>query len=123
MEIRDYQMFLNKVAARLNKRCQERFKDEPLALQALPGVGFMDYNELSLKVTRSSTLKVKRMLYSVPSRMIGKQVRVHVYHDRLTFFVGQTLTSTLARIYPKAGQDRTRCIDYRHIIHSLSAKP
>ncbi len=120
---RDYQAFLNKVAARLNKRCQERFKEEQLALQALPGMRFMDYSELSLKVTRSSTLEVKRVLYSVPSRMIGEQVRVHVYHDRLDFFVGQTLTSTLARLYPKAGQDRARCIDYRHIIHSLSAKP
>jgi hypothetical protein len=35
--------------------------------------------------------------------MIGETVRVHVYHDRLAFFIGQTLTSTLARIYPKAG--------------------
>jgi hypothetical protein len=121
--IKDYQTFLDKVTDRLNKRCQSRFKDEQLALQALPGERFMDYSELSLKVTRSSTLEVKRVLYTVPSRMIGENVRVHVYHDRLAFFIGQTLTSTLARIYPQAGQERARCIDYRHIIHSLSAKP
>jgi transposase InsO family protein len=121
--IKDYQTFLDKVTERLNKRCQSRFKDEQLALQALPGERFMDYSELSLKVTRSSTLEVKRVLYTVPSRMIGENVRVHVYHDRLVFFVGQTLTSTLARIYPQAGQERARCINYRHIIHSLSAKP
>jgi transposase InsO family protein len=121
--IKDYQTFLDKVTDRLNKRCQSRFKDEQLALQALPGERFMDYSELSLKVTRSSTLEVKRVLYTVPSRMIGENVRVHVYHDRLAFFIGQTLTSTLARVYPKAGQERGRCIDYRHIIHSLSAKP
>jgi len=121
--IKEYQAFLNKVTERLNKRCQSRFKDEQLALQALPDERFMDYSELSLKVTRSSTLEVKRVLYTVPSRMIGEQVRVHVYHDRLVFFVGQTLTSTLPRVYLKAGQERGRCIDYRHIIHSLSAKP
>jgi hypothetical protein len=121
--IKDYQAFLNKVTERLNKRCQSRFKDEQLALQALPGERFMDYSELSLKVTRSSTLEVKRVLYTVPSRMIGENVRVHVYHDRFAFFIGQTLTSTLARIYPQAGQERARCINYRHIIHSLSAKP
>ena len=121
--IKDYQTFLDKVTERLNKRCQSRFKDEQLALQALPGERFMDYSELSLKVTRSSTLEVKRVLYTVPSRMIGENVRVHVYHDRLAFFIGQTLTSTLARIYPQAGQERARCIDSRHIIHSLSAKP
>jgi transposase InsO family protein len=121
--IKDYQAFLDKVTGRLNKRCQSRFKDEQLALQALPGERFMDYSELSLKVTRSSTLEVKRVVYTVPSRMIGENVRVHVYHDRLAFFIGQTLTSTLARVYPQAGQERGRCIDYRHIIHSLSAKP
>jgi hypothetical protein len=74
-------------------------------------------------VTRSSTLEVKRILYTVPSRMIGETVRVHVYHDRLAFFIGQTLTSTIPRVYLKAGQERGKCIDYRHIIHSLSAKP
>lgn len=121
--INDYQAFLDKVTERLNKRCQSRFKDEQLALQALPGERFMDYSELSLKVTRSSTLEVKRVLYTVPSRMIGENVRVHVYHDRLVFFIGQTLTSTVARVYPQAGQERGRCIDYRHLIHSLSAKP
>lgn len=122
--IKDYQAFLSKVTERLNKRCQGRFKDEQLTLQALPGERFMDYSELSLKVTRSSTLEVKRVLYTVPSRMIGENVRVHVYHDRLAFFIGQTLTSTLARVYPNAGShERGRCIDYRHVIHSLSAKP
>ncbi len=121
--IKDYQAFLDTVTDRLNKRCQSRFKDEQLALQALPDERFMDYSELSLKVTRSSTLEVKRVLYTVPSRLIGENVRVHVYHDRLTFFVGQTLTTTLSRAYPQAGQERGRCIDYRHIIHSLSAKP
>jgi transposase InsO family protein len=121
--IKDYQAFLDKVTDRLNKRCHSRFKDEQLALQALPGERFMDYSEISLKVTRSSTLEVKRVLYTVPSRMIGENVRVHVYHDRLDFFIGQTLTSTLPRVYLKAGQDRGKCIDYRHIIHSLSAKP
>jgi len=121
--IKDYQAFLDTVTDRLNKRCQSRFKDEQLALQPLPSERFMDYSELSLKVTRSSTLEVKRVLYTVPSRLIGENVRVHVYHDRLALFVGQTLTSLLARVYPKAGQERGRCIDYRHIIHSLSAKP
>jgi hypothetical protein len=120
---KDYHAFLDKVVTRLNKRCQSRFKEEQLALQALPYDRFMDYTVLSLKVTRSSTLEIKRVLYTVPSRMIGEHVRVHVYHDRLVFFVGQTLTFIKPRVYPKAGQERTRCIDYRHIIHSLSAKP
>lgn len=92
-------------------------------MQALPHGRFRDYTEISLKVTRSSTLEIKRIIYTVPSRMIGETVRVHIYHDRLAFYIGQTLTSTLPRFYLKAGQERGRCIDCRHIIHSLSAKP
>jgi hypothetical protein len=106
--IKDYQAFLDTVTERLNKRCQSRFKDEQQALQALPGERFMDYSELSLKVTRSSTLAVKRIIYTVPSRMIGENVRAPIYHDRLAFFIGQTLTSTLPRVYLKAGQERGR---------------
>jgi len=122
-DIKAYQAFLEQVSQRLNKRCQMRFREEQQALQPLPGERFMDYSEHSLKVTRSSTLEIKRVLYTVPSRLIGEHVRVHVYHDRLILFVGQALTATLPRIYPTAGQERARRIDYRHLIHSLSAKP
>ena len=121
--VKAYQAFLNKVTDRLNQRCQTRFKEEQAVLQPLPEKRFMDYSEISLKVTRSSTVEVKRVLYTVPSRMIGETVRVHLYHDRLVFFVGQTLTLTLPRSYPKAGQLRGKRIDYRHLIHNLSAKP
>ncbi len=65
----------------------------------------MNYSELSLKVTRSSTLEVKRVVYTVPSRMIGENVRVHVYHDRLAFFIGQTLTSTIPRVTLKPARN------------------
>jgi hypothetical protein len=121
--INAYQAFLDTVTRRLNKRCQGRFIDEQSALQALPFDRFRDYTEISLKVTRSSTLEIKKIVYTVPSRLIGETVRVHIYHDRLAFYIGQTLASTLPRAYLKAGQERGRCIDYRHIIHSLSAKP
>jgi hypothetical protein len=70
--IKDYQVFLDTVTVRLNKYCQSRFKDEQLALQALPDERFMDYSELSLKVTRSSTLEVKRVLYTYPQGLLVK---------------------------------------------------
>jgi hypothetical protein len=92
-------------------------------LQALPVEALHGLHELSLKVTRSNTLEVKRIVYTVPSRLIGETVRVHGYYDRLALFIGQTLTSTIPRVYLKAGQERGKCIEYRHIIHSLPAKP
>ena len=121
--IKEYQCFLNTITERLNKRCLSRFKEEQRQLQPLPKERFMDYSEVSLKVTRSSTLEIKRVLYTVPARMIGETVRVHIYHDRLAIYVGQKLTITLPRVYPKPGNERARSINYRHLIHSLSSKP
>jgi len=121
--VQAYQCFLNTITERLNKRCLSRFKEEQRQLQPLPKERFMDYIEVSLKVTRSSTLEIKRVLYTVPAKMIGETVRVHIYHDRLAVYVGQTLTITLPRVYPKPGNDRARSINYRHLIHSLSSKP
>lgn len=50
-------------------------------------------------------------------------IRVHLYHDRLECFVGQTAVFTLPRVYPKTSEGRARRIDYRHVIHALAAKP
>ena len=118
-----YRAFLERIVGKLNKRCQGRLAEEQKALLPLPGHRFMDYSELTVKVTSSSTLSVKRVLYTVPSRLIGERVRVHLYHDRLDCFIGQTSVITLPRIYPATPTSRARRIDYRHIIHSLAAKP
>ena len=121
--IRAYRGFIDHIVDKLNKRCKGRLAEEQQALKALPGHRFIDYTELTVKVTSSSTLSVKRGLYTVPSRLIGENVRVHLYHDRLECFVGQTRVITLPRVYPATPTGRARRIDYRHIIHSLAAKP
>ena len=118
-----YRAFLERIVDKLNKRCQGRLAEEQKALRPLPGHRFIDYSELTVKVTSSSTLSVKRVLYTVPSRLIGERVRVHLYHDRLDCLIGQTSVITLPRVYPATPAGRARRIDYRHIIHSLAAKP
>jgi hypothetical protein len=121
--LRAYRDFIDHIVAKLNKRCKGRLAEEQRVLKALPQRRFIDYAELSVKVTTSSTLTVKRGLYTVPSRLIGVNVRVHLYHDRLECFVGQVRVITLPRVYPTSPTGRARRIDYRHIIHSLAAKP
>jgi hypothetical protein len=100
-----------------------RFQEEQAQLQLLPTYRFMDYSELCVKVTTSSTISVKRGLYTVPSRLIGEALRIHLYHDKLIGFVGQTKAIELPRVYPKKPTERARRIDYRHVIHALAAKP
>ena len=54
---------------------------------------------------------------------IDKTLRIHLYHDRLEGYVGQSRVIRLPRVYPTAPNGRARRIDYGHIIHSLAAKP
>jgi len=121
--LRAYREFIDRIVTKLNKRCKGRLAEEQQVLKALPQYRFIDYAELTVKVTTSSTLTVKRSLYTVPSRLIGESVRVHLHHDRLECFVGQVRVIMLPRVYPSSPTGRARRIDYRHIIHSLAAKP
>jgi len=123
LNLEAYRRFLDQIVDRLNKRCRGRLAQEQPHLKPLPHYRVMDFTELTVKVTTSSTIAVKRGLYSVPSRLIGENIRVHLYHDRLECFVGQTLVITLPRVYPKKTEGRARRIDYRHVIHALAAKP
>lgn len=121
--IEDYQAFIDQVVDKLNLRSHSRFIEEKQALQRLPEHQAADYQTLNLKVTRSSTIEVRRVVYSVPSRLIGERVQIRLYHDKLAIYVGQQAALTLARIYPVAGKNRARCINYKHIIKSLAGKP
>jgi len=121
--IRAYREFIDPIVDKLNKRCKGRLAEEQQTLKALPPHRFIDYTELTVKVTTSSTLSVKRGIDTVPSRLLGEPVRVHRYHDRLACFVGQTRVITLPRVYPTNPTGSARRIDYRHIIHSRAAKP
>jgi hypothetical protein len=118
----DYQGFINRVTSRLNKRIKSKLSSESNHLQPLPIHHFADYTELVVTVTRTSTIEVRRVLYTVPSRLIGNRLRVHLYHDRLSAYLGSDLVVTLLRVYAKA-KSRARCVNYHHVIHALSAKP
>ncbi len=69
-----------------------------------------DYQLLSVKGTRSSTIEVRRVVYTVPSRLIGERLQVRLYHDHLALYVGQQQAEILPRVYPKPGQNRARSI-------------
>ena len=118
-----YQAFVDQVVAKLNRRSHSRFAEEKQALQPLPGQDAADYQSLSVKVTRSATIEVRRVVYTVPSRLIGERVQVRLHHDRLVLLVGQHPALTLSRVYPKPGEDRARSINYQHVIRSLASKP
>ncbi len=121
--IGDYQKLIDAQVKRLNKRSVSRFSNEKKALKPLPPHRFMDYQAIATKVTTSSTITIKRTLYSVPSKLIGANLKILLYHDKLECYVGTNKITTLRRIYTPKGQPRSRLINYKHVIDSLVKKP
>jgi hypothetical protein len=57
--------------------------------------------------------------------LIGRQLTVHLYHDRLVGYIGKQQVIELIRVRgANSGTNwRARCINYRHIIAGLRRKP
>ncbi len=123
--IAHYQAFIAAVMAKLNAKCQQKFELERPTLQCLPRYRTADYEVLSSRVSAHSTISVRCILYTVPSRLIGQQLTLHLYHDRIVGFVGTTQVVELPRIHVpgSASIRRARCINYRHVVESLRRKP
>lgn len=120
--LEDYREWLDALVGRFNRRCSEALAIEREHLRALPALRTTDYSEQVVPVTTSSTIEVKRVLYSVPARLVGERLRLHIFDDRIEAFVGSTRAVTLPRVYA-VNHERARCIDYRHLIAALVRKP
>lgn len=120
--VEDYQHFLDVVANRHNQRHQKQIDVERPFLQPLPLHRSLDCELLTVRVTTSSTVFIKNVVYSVPSRLIGQQLRIHLYPDRLIGYLGCDHLFELKRQKSIPGK-RQYCINYRHVIKSLAKKP
>ena len=118
-----YRRFVGEIVSRRNAHHGKRIEIERAALQALPADRTTDYEETWVDVTSSSGFTLRKVFYTVPSRLIGHRLRVHLYDDRLELFVGGTPAMTLARGRSRADGRHGHVVDYRHVIHSLKRKP
>ena len=75
--------FVDEIVARGNARNAKRIDQERAALKALPDRKTADYEEVLVDVTNSSAFTLRKVFYSVPSRLIGQKLRVHLFDDRL----------------------------------------
>lgn len=121
--IESYQSWLSEVVKSHNRRNAKKIDLEKMSLQPLPVNKMADYTILPVKVSRSSTIQVRTSLYSVPSRLIGSNLQVHLYQDRLECYLSGQKVAELVRVYGIGKLRRARNIDYRHVIDSLVKKP
>ena len=117
-----YRRFIDEVVRR-NARLGPRIDLEQAALQELPRRRTADYEETIVTVTSSSGFVLRKVFYSVPSRLIGHRLRVRLYDDRLEVYLGGSPQMTLARGRAHAHGKHGHVVDYRHVIHALKCKP
>ena len=74
-------------------------------------------------VTTTCGFVLRKVFYTVPSRLIGHHLRVRLYDDRLELFLGSTALMTLQRGRAGPNGKHGHVINYRHVIHALRRKP
>jgi hypothetical protein len=115
----EYETFLRKVMAGRNANRRERFAEEQAVLSSLPPRRLETGRQVTVRVDGGSTIHVGGNVYSVPSRLIGERVEVHVGAERLEVWYGARRVDELPRL---RGRGRHR-IEYRHVIDWLVRKP
>ncbi len=118
-----YRDWIADLVGRRNARRDKLVGLERGRLQTLPPRRTTDHDEASVVVTSSSGFVLRKVFYTVPSRLIGYRLRLRIYDGRVDCFLGQSLVVSLPRGRAPGDGRRIQVVDYRHIIHSLRCKP
>jgi hypothetical protein len=114
-----YQDFLKKIVKERNAARGTRLLEDMANLKPLPAMRLPEHRTIDVTVTVFSTIRVLHNTYSVPSRLIGETVKVHLHAAHLDVFHGGKRMDTLPRL---RGRQKHH-IQYPHIIDSLVKKP
>ena len=115
----DYARFVGQMVQRRNRMVQGKLEQELPHLQCLPPAPVPEYVNYRARVRKWSTIQAAGRTYTVPSRLIGKDVQIRLYAEHLEVYYKGTFVERMERV---RGEREAR-VDYRHIIGSLVRKP
>ena len=115
----NYTRFVGKAVDRRNRLVKEKLEQERAHLQLLPPTPVPEYVNYRARVRKWSTIQAAGHTYTVPSRLIGKEVQIRLYAEHLEVYYKDHLVERMERIRG----ERDARVDYRHIIGSLVRKP
>jgi hypothetical protein len=115
----DYDRFLRKLLAGRNGTRAERLCEDRAALRDLPAGRIDAWSRCRVRVSQGSTIRIKFNTYSVPGRLIGELVDVHIKVEILEVWSGSVLVERLPRLL---GRNK-HTINYRHVLDWLVRKP
>ena len=119
----DYRALVDEVVSRRNAHLRVRIDAERAVLHPLPPRRTDDFDTDRVRVTSAGGFVLRGVFYTVPSRLVGHQLAVRTYDDRLELFLGATALMTLRRGRRGPGGRSGHVVDYRHVIHALRRKP
>jgi len=122
-DLDSYRRFVDEVVGQRNARNRKRIELERPTLARLPKRRTADFEEKIVTVTSSGGFTLRRVFYTLPSRLIGHRLRARIYDDRLECFLGSTHVASLRRGQPVSDSKGGHVVDYRHVIHALRRKP
>ena len=117
--LEEYDRFVQGVMQAANAKRQKRLAEELARMRTLPGGRLAEYREYQPVVSSHSLIRVKKHTYSVPSRLIGHQLRVELHEADLKVYLGREFLFCL----PRLRGDRGSQVDFRHVITPLLRKP
>ena len=113
-----YTGFVRKVVERRNRLVQGKLEEERPLLQCLPPAPVPEYVNHQARVRKWSTVQAAGRTYTVPSRLIGKEVQIRLYAERLEVYYKGHLVERMERVRG----EREANVNYRHVIGSLVRK-
>jgi transposase InsO family protein len=122
-DLESYRAFVDEIVSRRNAHHDKRIDAERAHLKQLPQRRTTDFEEVVVRVGRTGGFTLRKVFYTVPSRLIGHRLRVRLFDDRLDVFIGGTHLMTLQRGRGHADGRHDQVVNYRHVIHSLRRKP
>ena len=115
----DYAIFVERMVQRRNRLVQGKLEQELACLRPLPPAPMPEYVNYRARVRKWSTIQVAGRTYTVPSRLIGKEVQIRLYADWVEVYYKDNLVERMERVRG----EREANVNYRHVIGSLVRKP
>ncbi|WP_080697357.1 IS21 family transposase [Brucella intermedia] len=121
-DVASFAVFIDEVIGQRNARRIKEIAIERESLLALPRDRQPEGEDEIVHVTSSGGFTLRRVFYTVPSRLIGHRLRARLFRQHIDLFLGGTHVMTLPRIKGQLGPVQ-HVVNYRHVIHSLRRKP
>ena len=113
-----YETFLSSVLKQRNRARQVALNEELAVMKPLASTP-LARQEKHVRVTSNGMIRVLNKAYTVPTSLIGHQVRVVIREWELAVYLGMQHIETLPRLI---GQHK-ETVNYRHVVGSLLRKP